>query len=350
MERAEMARYAWLLALCLLAVGCDGRGMGGKTAVMPTPSAEPTPSGAALAYEGTPPAIGLGHLYGQVLWNGRPAVDTAVRLCRDFSSFDGCHGARFTVRTNSEGFYLFENLEPGDYGLSVQAAEPDQWLYVTDGVYGAYNFVVAANETLVVAPQTLYKLDLRANAPQDGAELPGQDIILSWHFYPEATYYEVTLTPLVGEVVMMNRRVSETVVAVGLPAVRCDYRWLVAAFNEAGEKIAEMAAYQTFHVTDAPDSCQLALYQPADNGEVNGRDLTLNWEAHPRADSYQVLMWNESDPERKRVLNFETVTESSYRFQYPLVPAAYVWSVSAFDSNQKKIAASEPHVFTVTGD
>jgi len=102
-------------------------------------------------------------------------------------------------------------------------------------------------------------------------------------------------------------------------------------------------------VTGQAVSCYVQIVSPLDGASVPGRDLTLSWDPHPSAAYYKILMWNDTEPDRPKVLDFVQVQESSYAFTQELDPARYVWSVHAYGETGDEVAGSQVYDFVVTG-
>ncbi|MBK8900900.1 MAG: hypothetical protein IPM53_06950 [Anaerolineaceae bacterium] len=338
--------FLWLLLLTFV-TGCDL--WGSDVADSAEASSDETAAAEELKYTGEPPADDKGNVFGEIRWNGTGADKLEVALCSDFSSFSGCKNSPLTTTTDANGRYLFKDIDPGVYALSVKVFETDDWLYISNGIFSSMEFDVKAGKTLTVGIQDIFKLDLILLEPIDGGTVPGDSTHLRWNPYrnPQADYYKVSLYPDEGDAIVFDERVEESTLAVELLPVSCGYRWYVEAFNGDGVKITESAEPFTFVVDSLPGSCQLAIQEPADGAEVRGDNILLNWEDSPLAESYKILMWNDDDPNRTNVLDFFEVNESSYQIPGVLVPARYVWSVSAYDKDGNKIGATEIYDFVV---
>jgi hypothetical protein len=223
----------------------------------------------------------------------------------------------------------------------VQVPGSNDWLYISSGILSSADFEVEAGQTLIVGIQNIFKLEVELQAP----EVEGDQVTLKWE-YP-AAYYKVSLYPDEGDAILIDERVNEPTLVVDLLPVSCGYRWSVEAFNSDRIKIAESPEQHEFTVDNLDGSCQLAIQEPADGAEIRGDDILLDWEDSPLAASYKILMWNDDDPNRANVLDFEEVNESSYRFTFALAPARYVWSVTAYDTSGDKIGGTEIVDFTV---
>lgn len=345
-----MRRYLVCLLVLFLLIGCGGEAAGGNGRA----NSEATNNGATdsanddeLTYAGEDPAEGKGNVYGEIRWNGAGAAGLAVALCADFSSFSGCGSEPIEGKTDENGRYLFKDVDPGIYALSVRVFDSDDWLYISSGILSSAEFEVAAGETLVIGVQNIFKLDVKLLEPTNGSKVARDEVSLDWNDYPEADYYKVSMYPDEGDAILIEKRVNESSLRVDLLPVNCGYRWSVEAFNSNRIKIAETAEQFDFVVDSLNGSCQLAIQEPADGAEIRGADVVLDWEDSPLAATYKILMWNDDDPNRVNVLDFEEVNESSYRFTFTLEPARYVWSVTAYDASGDKIGGTEIYDFTV---
>ena len=337
--------FLWFLILVLLA-GCD---LWGSDTAENTDASGAETAVAELKYTGSPPADGKGNVFGEIRWNSTGVPDLDVELCSDFSTFSGCNSEPLTATTDAMGQYLFKDVDPGTYALSVRVFDTDDWLYISNGIFSSTGFEVTAGKTLTIGYQDIFKLDLILLTPADGGKVNGDKVPLDWNDYrnPQAAYYKVSLYPDEGDAIVFEKRVEESTFSAVLLPVSCDYRWYVEAYNEDRDKIAESAEPFTFAVDNLPGSCQLAIQTPTDHAEIPGDDIVLDWDDSPLAASYKILMWNDDDPDRTNVLDFYEVNESSYRIPGVLGPARYVWSVSAYDKDGDKIGATEIYDFVV---
>jgi hypothetical protein len=335
--------------MLLLLVGCNllGESENGRSDSDANSEGETTSDDNELAYKGDPPSVGKGNVFGEIRWNGEGAEGLELLLCAEFSSFSGCGDPKFRTKTDVNGRYLFTNVQPGIYALSVSVFDSGDSLYISSGILSAADFEVEAGKTLTIDVQDIFKLDLNAISPSNGAKEPDAEVELVWKDYEDADYYKVSLYPEEGDVILLNKRVNETSIEVDLLPVSCGYRWRVEAFSSERIKIAEMAEQFDFVVDKLEGACLLRIQEPADGAEIWGDSILLNWEDSPLAVTYKILMWNDDDPDRPNVLDFEVVNESSYRFSETLTPARYVWSVDAYDENGDKIGGTEIFDFTV---
>jgi len=300
-----------------------------------------------LEYEGPPPPSGLGSVYGQVMWNSTDAPNLDLLLCADFSPFSGCSGEEYTTQTDEEGFFLFEDVSPGTYALSVRIFNTDEWLYMSGGLFSSADFEVEAGETLVIGVQNIYKLDLDATYPPPAGNIDTIQFTLDWEPYPDAAYYKIYLTPSEGQAVLVDQRANESGYDVQLLPVNCEYRWQLEAFNEDRIKIAESADFFTFQVTGQEADCLLELTAPLDGETIPGDAVVLDWEPNELAVSYDILMWNDDSESDENVLDFVEVSESQYVIGMTLEPGRHVWSVRGFDEEGEQVAGSDIFDFLV---
>ena len=297
----------WLLILLLLTScglqesddAADSRADASSEAESETAVAEEE-----LKYDGPAPASGKGNVFGEIRWNGAGAADLEVLLCADFSSFSGCGGEEFLTTTDADGQYLFEDVDPGVYALSVRVFDSDDWLYISSGILSSAEFEVEAGETLTIGRQNIFKLDVNPEEPANGSKVAATEVTLKWQPYPDADYYKLSMYPDEGDAILIDKRVNEATLTVDLLPVNCGYRWRVEVFNSDRIKIAEMAEDFDFVVDGLEGSCQLAVLEPADGAEINGDGIILDWEDSPVAVTYKILMWNDDDPDKTNVLDF----------------------------------------------
>lgn len=347
----RMIFLLWLMALLLASCSLLGEAEGGNGRSNSdsdiNSDTESVKDEDELIYEGEDPADSKGNVYGEIRWNGVGAADLDLMLCADFSSFSGCGGEEFKSKTDENGQYLFKNVDPGVYALSVRVFDSDDWLYISSGILSSADFEVEVGDTLVIGIQNIFKLDLKPTTPSNGEKVAADEVQLDWDDYENADYYKVSLYPEEGDAILVDKRVNESSILADLLPVNCGYRWGVEAFNSDRIKIAETAEQFDFVVDGQTGSCILMIQEPADGAEVRGDNIVLDWEDSPLAVMYKILMWNDDDPDRTNVLNFVEVNESSYRFFETLTPARYVWSVDAYDGNGDKIGGTEIIDFTV---
>ena len=105
----------------------------------------------------------------------------------------------------------------------AHALEADRWLYVTSGLgLGARKYSLAADQTLYVGDQHIFKSDLSLTAPDDEGQVDSATPTLAWEPYADAAYYEVYLAPENGGPLFVNKRVDDSQIALdtGIPFPR----------------------------------------------------------------------------------------------------------------------------------
>lgn len=191
------------------------------------------------------PAPGTGNVQGKVLYNNQPVENIEAKLCETFSRFlSGCGGKTYTAKTDKEGDFVIQNVEPKEYqGLMVRVFDTDSYIFATTGIAGisAAKYDVTADKTLFVTPTHIFKADLKTVNPKAGSTVTGQDLELQWDAYPDAAYYKFSLnhdnhlvTPP-----YVNERVEGTSFKVAKPLEKGSYRWKIEAFNSADKKLSE---------------------------------------------------------------------------------------------------------------
>ncbi|MFQ5400627.1 MAG: hypothetical protein ACE5E7_13650 [Anaerolineae bacterium] len=338
----------WWLAAVWLLLGCGLL----DTAVTGTPppdTGDPSQSGTAdsTGSDGSTPEPGLGGVLGTVLWNGTAAAGVEVTLCREYRVLLGCTVQEFTTTTTGDGAYRFTDVPSGAYNIAVRVFDTDEWLTIEGDLFRPTDFVVKANETLIVEPFNLYKQDLRPIYPQEQDKVRTGELTLSWEVYPGAAYYQIYLSADKGEAIFVNEQVEFTEITTMLRPINCDYFWQLKAFNGDGVKIAETPTFTRFRASGGKVSCTLQINSPLDGDEISGSGIVLDWEPNGMAVSYKILMWNDSDPEKPKVLDFVPVNETRFALNGELAPARYVWVVYAYGEQGEEIAESEIFDFTV---
>ena len=292
------------------------------------------------------PDPGMANVVGRILWNEMPAVDLEVKLCEEMGMFSGCEGAEYSVQTDTEGVYLFAGIAPGGYALAVESHDGEHWLYVTAGLgIGAKKYEVAADETLRIPDQPIYKFDLIQTYPGDEDSIADGKPVLEWDPYPDASYYEVYLTQENGSAIFVNEKTETNSITPKNDLLTCEYTWQVEAYNSQGTKIAEQDGYSHFTILGQPLSCYLDVISPASGASVAGSGIVLEWKAHELAQYYRVHIW---DADYKDLLEGMKVDGTTYAVPQTLAPGKYTWYVSALDSDEMEFARSEFIEFTVT--
>jgi hypothetical protein len=339
------------LGLLLLA-GCGSSGSSrtssndGKDTETPKPvkpAVVSDPEDAKLAPQRKPPA-GKGNAIGRVLYDGKGAPNIEVQLCEEIRLMGGCSGRSYNAKTNKDGFYVIDKVQPGDYALAVRVFDSDKFLYPTQGVMSAAKYKVAMNESLAVPSVNLWKVDLKPLTPKNGTTVKTDKPQLSWKAYPGAANYKVSVTPKQGGAALNTVETSETATAPEKSLLNGEYQWRVEAYNAEGTKISELPNPATFKVAGQAGSNTVDLVFPKQDGTVAGAGIKLQWKAHPQADDYKVYLKGVKQPEA--VLSFISVTGTSHDVPTTLAPDQYFWSVEVYKEGDK-IAASALQRFTV---
>jgi hypothetical protein len=202
------------------------------------------------------PAAGKGNVQGKVLFNGKPVENNEVKLCETFNRFlGGCSGKTYTAKTDKDGDYVIENVEPKVYeGLLARVFDTDEFVFATSGIAGisASKYDVVADKTLFVAATNLFKGDLKLINPKAGSKVSAQNLELKWDAYPDAAYYKFSIYAEDASVTSpyVNERVEATSFGIDKPLQKGTYRWQVEAYNDKNQKLSESADNIKFTVTD----------------------------------------------------------------------------------------------------
>ncbi len=303
------------------------------------PTEVPTPVAPSIALPHPIPTSGKGNLVGQVRWNEIGAADIDLKICTEFSWFGGCKGTIYSATTNAEGIYIFKDVDPGLYALTLKVFETDNWLYMTTGLMSERMYTVKADETTEIGVSDIYKADLKPVQPTDKAKVAESKPTLKWEAYTDATSYELWLNPEHGDAMASSEEVSTNEFSPAEDLFNCDFTWKVEAFNANGIKISEMDDYLHFTITGAEYSCTIDMVKPLNNATVPASGIELEWEAHPLADYYKLFMWPDGDS-NTHILDFIEVSETSYTISDTLQPGKYILSIYVYDTNDDQIAGS----------
>ncbi|MFL6256231.1 MAG: hypothetical protein ACJ74T_14575 [Pyrinomonadaceae bacterium] len=265
-----MTSFKLLLAcVCVAAAaalaGCGG--LGGSTPASNTTAANnssrPTSSNSSTdtaapetGVEKVKPAPGTGNVQGKVLYNGKPVPGIEAKLCEKFNQFfGGCTGKTFMAKSDADGEYVITNVEPMTYEtLMVRVFDTDTYVFATTGLAGisTAKYEVKADQTLFVRPSNLFKTDLKLIDPKAGSKVSAQGLELKWQAYPDAAYYKLSLYPEEPTVTSpyIGERVEAASFSVAKPLPKGTYRWIVEAYNDSDQKLAESAKDVKFTVTD----------------------------------------------------------------------------------------------------
>lgn len=307
-------------------------------------SATSTPESGAGA-----PQPGMGSIIGRVLWNDQPVAATQVRLC----SNESCTSPVATTQTDSRGWYIFANTQPGKYIVETHVIDPDldEWFTffnpqnhftVQMGGPDPSKFELAAGETLVIRDMNIYKFDLRLVSPVDKEKISQANPALTWEAYPGAAYYGLRLglqvQPLVGEKVIGNTYTITRALPDGT------YAWSVEAFNADGNKIAEIGHYRwSFEMTGQATSSIVTMKNPQDKATVKmGEDIVFTWEGGAPYFLLTVL-----DQSRKPVADELRVEGTTYTFSGGLPAGDYTWQVQAYENGRQISTGYDKFTFTV---
>jgi hypothetical protein len=106
----------------------------------------------------------------------------------------------------------------------------------------------------------------------------------------------------------------------------------------------------------APDTnlfkSDLKLTSPKAGSKIGGEGIEVKWDAYPDAAYYKLSIY--ADTNTGAVVNYDYINKRvdglSYTLDQPLAPGSYTCKVSAYNSNDAKIAESADDIkFTVTG-
>jgi WD40 repeat protein len=321
---------------------------------------EPAPAGILPAFATSTPASGVGapqsgmaNLIGRVLWNKQPVSDTKVSLCAD----KVCNPPVSKIRTDSQGWYIFENISPGKYIVLVHGVDPDSndWFtyIIPPDSYMRLGFIfleqspvmydLIADQTLVMADMNLYKFDLKLVSPTDGEKISQANPVIAWDAYPGAAYYGLHLglevQPTVGEKVIGNTY------TVTRPLPDGTYAWSVDAYNADGQKIAEIGHYRwSFELSGQAASSIVTLKTPQDKATLKtGEDILFTWEG--RAPYFLLTV---TDQSRNPVVDEERVEGTTYTLSGGLPSGDYTWEVQAYDEGRKISKGYDTFIFTVS--
>ena len=353
MDRIVLVKIMGILcALGLALTACGGapsdsgrndgaQGVDTSQAEAPTSAPEST----ELAYSGPDPAPGTGNVYGRVLWNGLPAAGVSVEICDDIDYFDGCTGEQYAATTGEDGMFLFADVTPMSYGLEYEALESDGWIYITSGVLDAAEFEVRADEALFAGDFDAVKYNMELVSPAADSAVHEAQPSLAWQPYPEAAYYEVSLSPERGSSLFSSHELDGTSITADADLLNCSYSWYVKAYNAQGIQIAESDGSWYFDVGDQPYGCKVTGLSPADGAAVAGDSIILSWDVHDLAVYYNVSMYDQSST---AVLDFVRADGPSYTITQAIAAGDYTWVVYAYDQNDDFFAFSETYTLTIT--
>ncbi len=309
--------------------------------IVPTqvPTQAPPPTVPAIELPHPIPASGKGNLVGQVRWNETGASGINLKICTEFSWFGGCKGTIYTTTSDPEGIYMFKDIDPGQYALTLKVFDTGNWLYMTTGLMTERMYTIRSAATTEVGVSDIYKTDMKSIQPAEKAKVAEVRPVLKWEDYPDASRYELWLNPEKGDAVAVSEELTTYEFIPEEDLLNCEYTWKVEAFNDNGIKISEMDDYRHFTVTGAQYSCAIKMIKPLNNTSVPSSGIELEWEAHPLADYYKLFMWPENDSSI-HILDFIEVRATNYTITDTLQAGKYVLSIYAYDANGKQVANS----------
>jgi hypothetical protein len=292
------------------------------------------------------PSSGKGNIIGKVYWNDNPVKGAEVKVCEKFSTFGGCSGKEYDAKTDDEGVFFINNVDPGEYVVLAKYPGEELWTYRTKG-FGAAKDEIVTGETCYV-----YKLDtIRSNlilkSPKNNANIETSTPTLEWQSYKEAEYYEVTLMYRLLSTTLTLGSDRETYVPnfdtgekLPAPLQPGEYTWWVEAYNKNGTKLTQCRDHYYFVVAGQPPIVK--IISPKGDVKVSF-PLTLKWEEWPEA-SYYKLYVARSTPSYEAIVNYVKVFETSYEID-ELEKGRYCWKIDVYDINNKKIATSGIDLF-----
>jgi predicted small lipoprotein YifL len=312
-----------------------------------TPTLVPTP---ALSFEVPTPKEGKGTIVVSVLNNKmQPEANISVLL----SAEDQPIKDAISRYTDSAGYAVFKNVEPGKYWILVhlQTIRWYEQYLVSDAYY------VEAGQTLNAYPLYTYEYDLKATSPAKNEGVTSLPT-LKWNEYPGAAYYELNIALSSRSVNFPSKsiRVEGTEYTFEQPLVKCGYDWGVAAFDEEGHKIGStpigvtvselrhsMGMSMHFFVENSDFSCDINLISPEYHAEVIGTDgVEFSWEPHPLAACYRIFLKSDEG----EYISDDDITpyqidgaHTSYKVD-TIAKGVYTWRVDACNSTGETIATS----------
>jgi len=200
------------------------------------------------------PAPGTGNVQGKVFYNSKPVENIEVKLCETFSRFvGGCGGAIYSARTDSDGEYVITKVPPKTYqALLAKVFDTESFVFATSGIAGisASKYEIVADQTFFAAPTHLFKGDLKTLNPKAGAKVVAEGLELKWEAYPDASYYEFSLSAdnHMVPTPYTNERVEGTSFTVDKTLEKGGYRLKVSAYNGDNRKLSETEEEMRFTV------------------------------------------------------------------------------------------------------
>ena len=202
------------------------------------------------------PEPGKGNVQGKVFYNEKPVEGVEVKLCEKFSQYiGGCSGETFTTKTDSNGEYLFKNVQPRIYeGLTVKVFNTPYYVFATSGIVQSAKYKIEADKTYFAPDTNLFKSDLKVQTPKAGSKIEGSNIEVKWDAYPDAAYYKMSIYADLSSGAQtnydyINKRVDGLSYVLDKPLAPGSYTCKVEAYNGNDRKLAESSDDIKFTVT-----------------------------------------------------------------------------------------------------
>ena len=202
------------------------------------------------------PEPGKGNVQGKVFYNEKPVEGVEVKLCEKFSQYiGGCSGETFTTKTDSNGEYLFKNVQPKIYeGLTVKVFNTPYYVFATSGIVQSAKYKIEADKTYFAPDTNLFKSDLKVQTPKAGSKIEGSNIEVKWDAYPDAAYYKMSIYADLSSGAQtnydyINKRVDGLSYVLDKPLAPGSYTCKVEAYNGNDRKLAESSDDIKFTVT-----------------------------------------------------------------------------------------------------
>jgi len=207
-----------------------------------------------------PPAKDKGNVKGTVLWtgDGKGTENVEVLLCEriDMLVYFRCEGKNFKTKTDSNGIYWFRDLPAGRYSFAIKPlGSIDSYVAITLNYSVTESMQLEPNQTIEIAEQKIYKMDLKQIAPKTDEIIQDRKPMLRWEAYPGAKSYYVNLYGEKRKKIALNdngaKSISVTEMAPLDDLPNGTYTWEISVFNEKAERIAESDKRTfTFKVND----------------------------------------------------------------------------------------------------
>jgi hypothetical protein len=291
------------------------------------------------------PSRGKGNIIGKVYWNDTPVIGAEVKLCERFSTFGRCSGREYSTKTDAEGTFFINNVDPGEYVVLTRSPGEELWTYRMEGL-GALKDTIVAGETRSIRRLDTIRSNLIILAPEENA-IVEETPVLAWQPYEEAAYYELHLTYNTLDEYLLTKKdckrvgsTFDTGESLSDPLRPGEYTWWLEAYNKNGTKIVRCSDYCHFTVAGIPPIIE--IISPKDDETVTF-PLTLRWEEWPEASYYKVYVAR-STPSYEAILNYIKVDEITYVIE-ELEEGRYCWRVDVYDIDDTKIATSGTDLF-----